>query len=804
MNGLSLKAPGLYLRGLESDEAPPGQTAATAFVGVAERGPVNSPQAVRNWGEFLEVFGGVWGYGHMAESANAFFMNGGEKLHAVRVVRPPVPVSGVSGCVTREDVAAAANLPPILDGNGAETLRLKARNPGAWGNRLEARVRAESPKDMGLGLLTADAAAGALQIEVAFVQDFRIGGSIRITHRDNPFAQGNHQVTAIDAVTRRLTLAPALDRPYPSGSPVTGRGFTLEVSDGRRRETFDDLSMNPAHANHFLDRINGREGEEYLEAARSGHSLLVAAEGVSPGGVPRFRPAASPAPVAFSGGGDGTTFAQGELRDGGAVPVLRATAKLKGRAGNVLDVSASAFTGRLALAVPSAPGGAMDELWAEDIRGWVAGDTLRITHASNPAITEVAVIQSVVRETHRIALTGPLGTGYPIGSVLEVAGRFNLAVESPGEAAESFFNLSLAAGPRFFRDVLGGIGDPAVFSARICSEPVPGGSNPPVGRIRLSGGTDPGEMDLGYYTGYLEGGAFFLPPGATEPVGMACLESVGEVNLVCLPDLAGWKGLARAGLLAAQRQMLFHCRKMGERFALLDPPGDMEPGEALLWPSLFSDGKLARFGAFYFPWVTLALEGVNRPLPPSGAVAGLMAQADRRDGVGKAPANMLLKGVVGLGAELEAGQQGDLNLRGVNCIRKFENGAIRLWGARSLSAEDAYVYLNNRRLVLAVIKALSRNLMWAVFEPNDFRLRRRLKDSLEGYFQALLAKGQTAGSKPGEAYYVKVDEELNGPETLEAGQIVAEVGLALSRPAEFIVLTVKRRPEILTLVEEEA
>jgi hypothetical protein len=105
--------------------------------------------------------------------------------------------------------------------------------------------------------------------------------------------------------------------------------------------------------------------------------------------------------------------------------------------------------------------------------------------------------------------------------------------------------------------------------------------------------------------------------------------------------------------------------------------------------------------------------------------------------------------------------------------------------------------------VLAVIKALSRNLLWAVFEPNDSRLRQRIKDSLEGFFQALLARGLTAGSRPGEAYYVKVDESLNGPEVRDAGQLLAEIGIAITRPAEFIVLTVKRRPEIVTLVEEE-
>jgi phage tail sheath protein FI len=122
---------------------------------------------------------------------------------------------------------------------------------------------------------------------------------------------------------------------------------------------------------------------------------------------------------------------------------------------------------------------------------------------------------------------------------------------------------------------------------------------------------------------------------------------------------------------------------------------------------------------------------------------------------------------------------------------------------RELSPEPEHLYVSSRRVVLAVIKALSRNLLWAVFEPNDSRLRRRIKDSLEGFFQALLARGLTAGGRPAEAYYVKVDESLDGPEVREAGQLLAEIGIAVTRPAEFIVLAVKRRPEIVTLVEEE-
>jgi len=170
---------------------------------------------------------------------------------------------------------------------------------------------------------------------------------------------------------------------------------------------------------------------------------------------------------------------------------------------------------------------------------------------------------------------------------------------------------------------------------------------------------------------------------------------------------------------------------------------------------------------------------------------------------GEAPANVMLKGVVGLEQDVDADQQGALNDAGVNCVRKFEVGAVRLWGARTLSREDAYLYVHNRRVVLAVIKALSAGLRWAVFEPNDAGLQRRVKAAIAGLLRGVLSRGTAGGGRIDDAFFVNVGDDLNTAATREAGQLIAEVGVAVAKPAEFIVITVKRTPDILTLVEEE-
>jgi len=792
MEGRS-SAPGLVLGALDAaaGPAPPG-SAVTAFVGVAERGPLHRPQAVRSFGEFADVFGGFWEHGALAESVYAFFLNGGEEARVVRV-GGPLPAA------TQQPLAAARSAAPLRDANGDEALRLSARSEGAWGNRLAATLFAESGRELALGKLRSSAASGATEVEVDFVHDYRVGGTVHLVHRDNPFARSTHEIKAIDGGAGRLALKPALSRELPKGSSVSAQGFGLEVTDGVHAELFDGLSMNPAHPRYVVDVLGGPAALSVLEAARAGHSLLVTAERVlGPDGAPRFRPASPTEPIPFAGGGDGVVFAAGVMNDAGGRPVLRAVALPEGRRGNGLRLAAAPFTGRLALA---AVAGAT-QLVLEDIRGWSAGD--EVTFAGS----ETRRIASVEPDEHLLMLTSALANDHPLGSQVSVANRFNLLVELEGELPERFFNLSMAAGPRFAPDVVGGAADPLHRSRLVClsaaAAPEPGAeANPPAsGTVTLGGGADPEELPLELVLGYDEDGGPAQIGSDPSPLGVATLEPVPEVNLISVPDLVYRRDLALPDMVRAQRQLLVHCERMGERFALLDMPRGLGAEDAFQWPAHFFDSGPGRFGALYYPWLETAFSGASRWSPPSGAVAGLIAQADRQEGVGRPPANLAFKGIVSLEREIEAPEQAELNLRGVNCIRKFEVGAIRLWGARTLSSAESQTYVHQRRVVLMAMKALSSGLRWAVFEPNDAKLRQRIKGSIEGLFRGFLARGLIAGDRPEDAFYVDVGEPLNGPETPE-GQVLAEVGVALSRPAEFIVLSVRRRSEILRLVEEE-
>ncbi|MCP4662007.1 MAG: phage tail sheath family protein [bacterium] len=269
---------------------------------------------------------------------------------------------------------------------------------------------------------------------------------------------------------------------------------------------------------------------------------------------------------------------------------------------------------------------------------------------------------------------------------------------------------------------------------------------------------------------------------------------------MAIPDLH--RAVTGPDFPSAQTRMLHHCALLGDRFALLDAPPGATAAEIESWTSGF-DPRLAKNGALYFPWVTGAFEDARRQVPPCGFVAGLIADSDRRSGVAKAPANAALKGVVDLAAAVDREAQQRLNPAGVNCIRKFEDGQVRLFGARTLSGDPRFVYVNVRRTLLSVVKALSRSLAWAVFEPNDRWLRRRLESTVTGYLASLVAKGMTAGPRPQDSFYVKCDAENNPAASRDLGQVIAEIGLAIADPAEFIVLTARKSPESLSIVEED-
>jgi hypothetical protein len=236
------------------------------------------------------------------------------------------------------------------------------------------------------------------------------------------------------------------------------------------------------------------------------------------------------------------------------------------------------------------------------------------------------------------------------------------------------------------------------------------------------------------------------------------------------------------------------------RVALLDPPPEMLRLEDIqTWRARFDSA----YGALYYPWLVVKREDSDEMIsvPPSGHVAGLIARTDLGEGVHRAPANGVFSGVKALTELVDDVQHGVLNQQHINCLRLLPGRGIRVYGARTLSSDPAWRYLNVRRLVLMIEEAVEDASQWAVFEPNNQILRQALTFSLNGFLNALWRQGALAGEAPEAAYQVKCDEANNPPGVVDAGQIIAEIGVAPTIPFEFIRFRLGRTVEAVEITE---
>ncbi|MBL7494819.1 phage tail sheath family protein [Frankia sp. CNm7] len=280
-------------------------------------------------------------------------------------------------------------------------------------------------------------------------------------------------------------------------------------------------------------------------------------------------------------------------------------------------------------------------------------------------------------------------------------------------------------------------------------------------------------------------------PG-TDPVGavrrgLAALEDLDDVDLVCLPDLAAWP--REEDVAAAQRAVLEHCAARGDRFAVLDavPAAGLAP---VLRQRERLAGPDAAFGALYHPWVRVPSAGVARYVPPCGHLAGTYAAGDREKGVHRAPANRELEGVLDVAVDLADAEVGALYEAGVNPVRALPGRGIRAWGARTASDDEAWRDITVRRLVSTVGRWAERFLSAVAYEPNDVRLWVRITRELTAALELLHLSGAFAGRTAEESFYVRCDHETNPPEVVAAGLVVTEIGVAPAVPAEFIVVRV--------------
>ena len=286
------------------------------------------------------------------------------------------------------------------------------------------------------------------------------------------------------------------------------------------------------------------------------------------------------------------------------------------------------------------------------------------------------------------------------------------------------------------------------------------GSLDDVAMVAAPGLNDPASSDA--LLSFCEGGngsCFAILDGPAEAADLGALVRVGTVNATAATD-GGRKPKDAAAELAALR------------------PRETERG----------------YGAYYFPHI-LARDALDPaqivPVAPSGHIAGMFARSDTERGVFKAPANMSVRGALGLTQRLNDAEQAQLNPMGVNVIRFFSGRGVVLWGARTLApGASEWRYVPVRRLFIMVENSIRRGTQWVVFEPNDERLWKSIRRDISAFLTLLWRQGALQGATPEQAFFVKCDAETNPQEGIDAGQVVIEIGIAPVKPAEFVIFRI--------------
>lgn len=304
-----------------------------------------------------------------------------------------------------------------------------------------------------------------------------------------------------------------------------------------------------------------------------------------------------------------------------------------------------------------------------------------------------------------------------------------------------------------------------------------------LGDLVLDGGNDgkrPGAAEV-------EGSA---DPELPYKTGLKQFEDIEDISIVAAPGSTwnyasdDWRDEANQIL----NLLIAHAESMRYRIAVLDSAD----GQSIADVRKLRAKLDSKYAAFYYPWVKI-LDPITRTelnLPPSGFVAGIYARNDIERAVYKAPANEVVRSAIGFEANLNKAQQEVLNPEGINCFRFFEGRGYRLWGARTISSDPEWKYVNLRRYFAYLERSIDKGTQWAVFEPNGEALWANVRRTIEDFLLNEWMSGALLGDKPEKSFFVRCDRSTMSQNDLDNGRLICLIGVAPLRPAEFVIFRV--------------
>ncbi len=440
----------------------------------------------------------------------------------------------------------------------------------------------------------------------------------------------------------------------------------------------------------------------------------------------------------------------------------------EGKWGNRIQVSLSTVEKRKMQLIAESGTGYV----AKSVEGFREGDLVEVNGEYNRIST---IYDNTV--TFEVPFTGAVvDKGIIPKTVLylvtvDVSVRYNDEVENYGElsfniASPSYIGSQLSKSEIVKVSVgqLEEIGNPveAIFGEGIQS-----------GMINLEGGSD-GTMDKITPLTFIG-----VDNGPGKRTGIQSFLENGTVSMLAIPGITDPEVIV---------SLVTHCENLKSRVAVFDMPKDMyKPKDLIEYRNVID----STYAAMYHPWIQVFDRSSNKSdfVPPSGAVMGIYSRTDVNRGVHKAPANEIVF-CTGLKVNYTKAEQDILNPEGVNLIRAIPGQGIRVWGARTASSSTAFKYVNVRRLFIYVEESIKANTNWVVFEPNDAALWQRVSLTISSFLDSMWRTGMLAGSTPSEGYFVEIGSSTMSRDDIMNGRLICNIGIAPSRPAEFVIFRV--------------
>ena len=729
------KAPGVYIQEITLPGPIPGvSTSIAAFLGPATQGPTFVPTPLTNIDQFWSIFGTYVEDPYrvyVTHAVNGFFAEGGQQCYFVRVG------TGKQAWLN------------LLDQKGRKVLRVTALEEGVFAN-TDISVEVDSAslattKAAGMGVNVTIASASVKPDTAAAMQPnvttksandaikYDPGDVVLLTDSTNT----KSEKATIASITSDATAAP---------------GTTTFVMTANLGNDYKGGTMVPANPVRKVTTANSADASKF-----------------NPGDV-----------VQFVDSGKTKT-------ERATISAVSSDSRIAPGMSKFILVSplGNDYTGGTMRVADLIPG--QNRIRVADTKGIESGTYVAISQngtSENAVVHVVDAVNKFLTFDHALKNTYPLDTKDVTLKTIE----FKLTIKAKGHSDEIFNNLSLD--PRhsqYFPTIVSSASVSVDFSDPPTTSTPP--DNMPATKspaANLGGGTDENLNALTtvhYHT------------------GIDTLLKIDDVNLLCIPDAVATKAVG--GIFQAadtqdiQTYMVDHCQKKQDRFAILDSlPYDAAavPPYATVTNQRQNLNSDSGYAALYFPWISISnpLASGRILVPPSGHTAGVYSNNDNTFGVFKAPANESITSALALETTVTDDEQGPLNDLGINVIRAFKGDGIKIWGARTIapSNELPWRFVNVRRLLIFIEKSIQEGTRFAVFEPNNLTLWQTLKRLVTAFLRDQWEQGALFGDTADHAFRVRVDETLNPPEIRAQGQLVIQVTVVPTTPAEFIVFQV--------------